>query len=237
MDSPILKQVKALLAQGDLDEAIKLLSTFSESNLKGNKANKIKNEIVHLQGQIAEVKTAQNRGLIAFEEAERKQNRIRTSMLNLTDVVAGVEGAILEAPKAAVQNSGSNNIYKYIVVGIGAIIVFVIAITMMDSGDEGGDVNPAMDSPAQFEQGDTNSPAVDGCFFTTLEPVNVYAEPDYAGVIVGSLPAELEVAVIEFKVVRDAESGEDIEYMLIAENNLNGWVENDGAVIVDSSCD
>ncbi|TNE57746.1 MAG: hypothetical protein EP344_10825 [Bacteroidetes bacterium] len=231
-EEAIIKQVKNLIGQGDLEEALKLLTTFSESNIKGGQANKVMNEIIHLKGQIADVKHAQNRGLIAFEEAERKQNRIRSSLLNLTDVVAGVEGAVLDAPATPQVAAGgsSNNVYKSIVIGVGAIVVFVIAILMFDSGEE-----PESSVQAgQMTGQDTE--IVDGqeCFFVTLHAVNVYAEADYNAVIVGSLPAEMDVVILDHKTVEDV-NGDAIDYYLIASNNINGWVEHDDAIELDAA--
>ncbi len=240
MEPLIITQVKELLAKGDLEDAVKLLGTYAESNLSSGQANKVRNEIIHLQGQISEVKKAELQGLIAFEQAERNRNQIRVSMLSLTDALTGksdehpIFSAAPPAVGAAAAGAGGNNVYKYIVVAIGAIALFVVGISMCDTGAT--DAGQA----TEFHETDTGSAAgaaaadpagadeTSGCYLTTLEDIQLLEEADHAALEAGMVPADVALEVLETKIQTDAELGE-IEFLKVRYKNIEGWVWNDEA--------
>ena len=228
MEPLIITQVKELLAKGDLEDAVKLLSTYAESNLSASKANKVKNEIIHIQGQLSEVKKAEFKGLIAFEQAERNRNQIRVSMLSLTDAVTGNDEThpvftAASAPSNVNQNTGTNNIYKYIVVGIGAIVLFVLGINMCDDGSQ--NTNPAsIETGADAASGEMH-PDDQICFITTLESVPLLFDADFDSEIAVSVPADVQLEVFEKKTHTTPEGA--TEYYQVSYNNVVGWVEYD----------
>jgi hypothetical protein len=238
MEPLIITQVKELLAQGDLEGAVKLLATYTESNMTGSKANNIKNEIIHLQGQLSEVKKAEFKGLIAFEQAERNRNQIRVSMLSLTDAITGNDKdhpvfSSTYTPPDARPGSRDNNIYKYIVVGIAAIALFVFGILMCEEPS----TNTAADtseipSENQLETVPTDQQT---CFITTLESLPLLADADYNAEVIGSIPSDTEFEVIQTKIQIDADG--ESEFFQVSFDEVQGWVEyNEKAMHLGSGC-
>lgn len=243
MEPVIISQVKEHLAQGDFDSALELLNTFAETNFEGSKANKLKNEIIYLKGQIAEVKKAESRGLIAFEQAERNRNQIRLSMISLTDAVASNDDSHPvfsddrpAAGGAPVANAPNTNIYKYIVVGIGAIVLFVIGISMCDDSPE----NASTTDGTELTTGASNDAASDDqqsgtCYLETLDVVELLADADPNAESVGTLPANAQYEILQTKSQIDADG--EFEFHLVETEDGQGWVEhNDNLIRLSPGC-
>ena len=244
MEPVIISQVKEHLAQGDFDSALELLNTFAETNFAGSKANKLKNEIIYLKGQIAEVKKAESRGLIAFEQAERNRNQIRLSMISLTDAVASNDDSHPvfsddrpPAGAATAATAPSTNIYKYIVVGIGAIILFVIGITMCEDSPENASTADGTELTSDAPTDDAFDGQQSGgtCYLETLDVVDLLADADYNAETVGTLPANTQFEILQTKIQIDADG--EIEFHLVETNDGQGWVEhNDNLIRLSPGC-
>ncbi|MEZ4940532.1 MAG: hypothetical protein R3D58_06675 [Saprospiraceae bacterium] len=244
MEPVIISQVKEHLAQGDFDNALELLNTFAETNFAGSKANKLKNEIIYLKGQIAEVKKAESRGLIAFEQAERNRNQIRLSMISLTDAVASNDDSHPvfsddrpPAGGAPAATAPGTNIYKYIVVGIGAIILFVVGISMCEDSPE----NASTTDGTELTTGAQNGAATDGhsangpCYLETLDVVDLLADADFNAETVGTLPANAQFEILQTKIQIDSDG--EFEFHLVETEDGQGWVEhNDNLIRLSAGC-
>jgi hypothetical protein len=186
-----------------------------------------------LQGQIAEVKKAESRGLIAFEQAERNRNQIRLSMISLTDAVAGNDDAHPvfsddNRHQNTTQNSGNNaNIYKTIVIGIAAIAIFVIGINMCDDSP----AEPTASDSSALTSGAQDGSAADSddahCLLETLNEVDLLAIPDFESEPLTTLPPNSAFEILQMQVAADGET----TFYQVQTDDGTGWVEFDASLV------